>query len=84
MLCPGEVIQPADLRLPITESMDDTIEQGALKPYLEACEKGYLLNALKIHRGRVSDTARYLGVSRKTLWDKMKKYGIDREQVRRA
>ena len=82
MLCPGEVIQPADLRLPISEIPDTEMDKGALKPYLEACEKGYLINALKIHRGRVSETARHLGISRKTLWDKMKKYGIDREQVR--
>lgn len=39
-------------------------------------ERDWILDALERHRFRRGETARYLGISRKTLFNKMKRYGL--------
>jgi len=43
---------------------------------LNAAEAATIRDALKRHRNNRTETARSLGISRNTLWRKMKKYGI--------
>ncbi len=38
-----------------------------------------ILDALKKHQGHNIQTARWLGVSRRALYDKMRDYGLDGE-----
>jgi DNA-binding NtrC family response regulator len=45
----------------------------SLKEYLHDCERQYILNCLRIHANHVAETATSLGISRKNLWEKMKK-----------
>ena len=52
---------------------------GPLERQLEACEKEIILEALATHADKIGVTADALGVSRKTLYLKMKKLGITRE-----
>jgi len=40
-------------------------------------ERERILRALTAHRGRKSDAARALGISRSTLWRKLAKHGLD-------
>ncbi len=47
-----------------------------LLAHLDACEKRYVEQALAAHGWRVGETADYLGISRKTLWEKMRKHDI--------
>jgi transcriptional activator for dhaKLM operon len=47
------------------------------KKRLKAAEGDAIRSALRINQGRVEETARDLGISRTTLWRKMKKLGID-------
>lgn len=82
MLSRDEVVQVSDLRLPIEETVFDQEDDARLHPYLDSCEKGYILAALRLHGGRMTETARYLGISRKTLWEKMKKHGLERKSLR--
>ncbi len=44
--------------------------------HLDACEKRYLEQMLHANDWRVGDSAASLGISRKTLWQKMRKHGI--------
>lgn len=44
---------------------------------LEEVEKEYIAAALQRHRGRKSETAKVLGISRKTLLEKRKRYQLD-------
>ena len=53
--------------------------EGRLAKYLRRCERDFILKALKMHRGHNSQTAIYLGVSRRALYDKMRDYGLDGE-----
>jgi DNA-binding NtrC family response regulator len=47
-----------------------------LKPRVEAYERGLLVEALRAARGNRSEAARALGISRVTLHDKLRKYGL--------
>ena len=44
--------------------------------HLDACEKHYIEQVLAAHAWRVGATAESLSISRKTLWEKMRKHGI--------
>ena len=58
---------------------------GRLSLYLSACEREILKDAIIRHRGHNTDTARWLGVSRRTLYDKLRQYGLEGEaSARRA
>jgi DNA-binding NtrC family response regulator len=47
-----------------------------LGSYLADTEKRYIEQALARNGGRIGDTANELGISRKNLWEKMRKLGI--------
>jgi len=49
---------------------------GRLNSYLEAREREFIEQSLRLHGGRIADTAAALGISRKNLWEKMRKLGI--------
>ena len=44
-------------------------------------KKEALIEALRMSRGNKSEAARILGVNRVTIWNRMKKYGIDLRKV---
>ena len=48
----------------------------SLSTYIQACERKYIENCLRINEGHIAETAASLGISRKNLWEKMKKLGI--------
>ena len=50
---------------------------GVQKPTLEEIEKEYIREILRFTQGRKSQAAAILGISRKTLLDKRKRYHLD-------
>lgn len=48
----------------------------SLNKYLNACEKKHIENRLHANNGHICATAKALGISRKNLWEKMKKLNI--------
>jgi DNA-binding NtrC family response regulator len=52
---------------------------GALarRPTLEEVEARYIAATLKLTRGNQTDAAKILGISRKALWEKRKRYGLE-------
>ncbi|MGB0126033.1 MAG: sigma-54 dependent transcriptional regulator [Rhodocyclaceae bacterium] len=48
----------------------------SLAEYLMACERDYLLTILAKNEWHMTKTAEALGISRKTLWEKMRRLGI--------
>lgn len=54
---------------------------GSLGEYLQACERGYLLRALERNNRQIGSSAADLGISRKNLWEKMRKHGITPEHL---
>ena len=51
-------------------------ERQPLGDYLQACERDYISRALDECGGRIAETAGMLGISRKNLWQKMRKLGL--------
>jgi DNA-binding NtrC family response regulator len=49
---------------------------GTLDQYIRECERGYIQQALQRCQGQIGQTAAYLGISRKNLWEKMKRLQI--------
>ncbi len=54
-------------------------EQGRLAKHLRDHESRFILDALRKHHGHNSETAQWLGISRRALYDKMRDYGLDGE-----
>jgi DNA-binding NtrC family response regulator len=52
----------------------------ALGDWLAHQERDYILRALEANEWRVQDTAKLLNISRKTLWEKMKRLEIQRQE----
>ena len=49
---------------------------GTLNEYLQDCERSYIGRALERHQRHMGRTAAELGISRKNLWEKMKRLGF--------
>jgi DNA-binding NtrC family response regulator len=49
---------------------------GTLDQYIRECERSYIEHALLHCNGQIGQTARHLGISRKNLWEKMKRLQI--------
>jgi two-component system, NtrC family, response regulator HydG len=72
-LSSGGVIE----QVPLEDSGGAGAPALGLKERVEAFERGLLSEALKAASGNRSETARRLGISRVTLLDKLKKYGLE-------
>ena len=70
ILCENEILTPADFNLQTVRSWDSESLN------LEQVERNTIEKALEKNRGRYSITADELGISRTTLYHKIKKYGL--------
>jgi DNA-binding NtrC family response regulator len=62
--------------LPGAAGADRTVEPLTLKERVQAYERGLVVEALRAAGGNRSEAARRLGVSRVTLHDKLRRYGL--------
>ncbi len=73
ILCDGEKIAPEDLSIPA----DVSSKVKSAQPSLEEWEREYILRVLNEAGGNQSKASQILGIDRKTLYLKLKKYGIN-------
>jgi DNA-binding NtrC family response regulator len=71
ILCDGSVIKPDDFFFETS-----TLNTPVTSETLEEMEKRMILNAMKKHAQNMSAAAAQLGVTRQTLYNKLKKYDI--------
>jgi len=73
----GPVVSAQDL--PPSIVSPEIVASGASteRPTLDALERRYIAFVLKETRGNQSRAAAILGISRKALWEKRKRYGMD-------
>ncbi|NNE63943.1 MAG: sigma-54-dependent Fis family transcriptional regulator [Gammaproteobacteria bacterium] len=73
----GPWISPNDLML---DQHEDDIESGqtTLKESVEVAEYKAIMNALIENDNKINQAAKTLGISRKNLWEKMKRYEIEK------
>jgi len=76
IMAPGPIIEAPDL-LPEGHS-EARPADVSLEAAREANEREHICRTLKAHGWRMAETAKTLGVSRKTLWQKMKRLDIQR------
>ncbi|MCW8980422.1 MAG: sigma-54 dependent transcriptional regulator [Altibacter sp.] len=75
ILSPQEVLGPREFGASEVGSQATT-DQVSLKESMEVYEKNLLRETLEHHEWRIAETADSLGISRKNLWEKMKRYAI--------
>jgi len=73
ILCEGGTIEAADLSVPAAA----IVEALGTNPSLEEMEKNYILRVLREANNNQSKASQLLGIDRKTLYLKLKKYGIN-------
>jgi len=75
-LCDAPWISPAELLLQDDENQD--VSTTTLRKSTEEAERKAILNALVESNQKINQAAVALGISRKNLWEKMKRYQIDK------
>lgn len=78
-LAPNDIIQKDDLPSFIFEKSDSK-RYFSLSDAAAEAEKEHIIRILRITKGNRTRAAEMLGISRKTLWEKMKEYGIETGQ----
>ncbi len=68
--------------LPVSGDTSGMPDNLGLYVVLDQLEKQMILHALKHNKGKKQDTAAMLRIGRRTLYKKMKKYGIERSQYK--
>jgi len=63
-----------------TDSDSDSNESLPLSDFVAQSERRYILKILDNYAGHLGRTAEALGISRKNLWEKMKKLGLSRNE----
>ena len=59
-----------------------TTEALPLEAFLASCERAFIATVLQQHGGRVVETAKALGISRKNLWEKMRRHRLNTIELR--
>lgn len=84
VLCRGNVLKPKDLHLSglpsVDMSNDDEMDQSSFS--LEDTERNAIIRALKQAGGVQKEAAKLLGISRRAIHYKIKKYDIDSSGIR--
>ena len=75
ILMRGEYLTEKSLPLPIQKQQQEEVEESVKSSSLQAQEKKLILKTLKETGGNKSEAARRLGITRKTLQNKLQKYG---------
>ncbi|MDO9144403.1 sigma-54-dependent transcriptional regulator [Rhodoferax sp.] len=66
---------------PAPQLTEQQVEAGSLRDYLSECERDFIVHALDNCQWQIACCADSLGISRKNLWEKMRKLGIDKDTV---
>jgi DNA-binding NtrC family response regulator len=73
----GDEISNGDLPIEILEGKEAYLAPGVDKrPTLEEVERRYIELTLTFARGNQTRAAAILGISRKALWEKRKRFGL--------
>jgi PAS domain S-box-containing protein len=81
VIAEGGLIDLDQLPPKITNQKGQERELSISSPQVDHPEKEALIQALRQSGGNQSQAARILGVNRVTVWNRMKKYGIDLKRV---
>jgi len=75
ILCTGNLITPRELPIDIVSQSEETANSTSEKS-LAAMEKDYILKVLQETRWNKTQSARILGITKKTLYNKLRQYHL--------
>lgn len=76
IIAPGQVLGPEAFFGEGLTPWTPPAADGNLTAHLQECERNYIVQALLLNDDHMTRTAESLGISRKSLWDKMRRLGI--------
>ncbi len=83
IMVPGKKLSLADVKkyAPISDQHNDDLLSvtNSFQEFKEKAEKTFILKQLEAHNWNISKTAEALDIQRSHLYNKMKKYGIEKE-----
>lgn len=79
ILSDGKVILPNDIELEAEDNSENNVSVS-LKQQLADFEKGLIENTLKTFHGSKIQTAKYLQIGKTSLFEKIKRYGIEKKE----
>jgi DNA-binding NtrC family response regulator len=88
VVAPGPMIEEHDLALPAQEPA--SVRVDVARPFrelkqatIDAFERSYLTELLRVHRGNLAQAARAAGMDRKNLWALVERHGLDRARFKK-
>ncbi|GBE29889.1 MAG TPA: sigma-54-dependent Fis family transcriptional regulator [Bacteroidetes bacterium] len=82
VLSSDDQIKVSDLSKPVQEVAEQPLSSTKLRDAREEFEAEFILRALTRFEGNVSQTSQNLGLARKNLQEKIRRYNIDVESIR--
>lgn len=76
------LLGPAALEENEPAGLDNVAGRQTLTEMMDGFERSTIISALNACHGSIKDTMVQLGIARKTLYDKMKKHGLDKAQFK--
>jgi DNA-binding NtrC family response regulator len=74
---PGSVLHADDLPIEAYDERDPLAAMSGDRPTLEELERRYIMQVLAAVRGSQTKAAAILGISRKSLWEKRRRFGLE-------
>ena len=82
VLCSANTLKPADMQLPGATMVETSTAENKDSFSLEQTERNAIIRALKQAGGVQKEAAKLLGISRRAIHYKIKKYEIDSSGMR--
>jgi two-component system C4-dicarboxylate transport response regulator DctD len=76
------LLGPAALDETDPSSAANVAGRQTLSEMMDGLERSAIISALNACQGSIKDTMVQLGIARKTLYDKMRKHGLDKAQFK--
>jgi DNA-binding NtrC family response regulator len=73
----GQWVMPGDMFPEQSDETTSTLEMGSLEDVRQSAEKRHILRALAATSGEVGAASKLLGIGRTTLWEKMRRLGLN-------
>ncbi|MBB5321548.1 sigma-54-dependent transcriptional regulator [Marinobacter oulmenensis] len=76
------LLGPSALEEARAPGRENLVGRRTLSEMMDAFERSAIVSALNASHGSIKDTMVQLGIARKTLYDKMKKHGLDKSEFK--
>jgi transcriptional regulator with PAS, ATPase and Fis domain len=73
----GQWVMPGDMFPEQSDETSSALQMGSLEDVRQSAEKRHILRALAATSGEVGAASKLLGIGRTTLWEKMRRLGLN-------